>query len=270
MAPYFFKQSARSLLGNPFIDMFRDLSPFWLHPNDISQRICTTNVVVMNTVGAAESQNTLPTNFIFASRLYKTIQQSMVEMYQWYTTYSMYYIVTSPPQKKNTVCVSHDSPQASPNTPNVIFFFAQGSCFFGVQIHNGRRLWALFGYQGSGDVAWHLPWRKGTERRRSSVGQVCYAEVGVEGDTDGSVLIRFFWMMTLVTHIVSSFKIVLGEGCLSSKKSFLEMLCQLVLKNHQEFQVPKMEVLNLLRPFWGWVFPSISLTYSLYRWVPPF
>ena len=36
---------------------------------------------------------------------------------------------------------------------------------------------------------------------------------------------------------------------------------------HQEFQVPKMEVLNLIRPFWGWVFPYISLTYSLYRWV---
>ena len=33
----------------------------------------------------------------------------------------------------------------------------------------------------------------------------------------------------------------------------------------QEFQVPKMEVLNLIRPFWGWVFPYISLTYSLCR-----
>ena len=40
--------------------------------------------------------------------------------------------------------------------------------------------------------------------------------------------------------------------------------------SHQEFQVPKMEVLNLIRPFWGSVFPYISLTYSLYRWVPPF
>ena len=39
---------------------------------------------------------------------------------------------------------------------------------------------------------------------------------------------------------------------------------------HQEFQVPKMEVLNLIRPFRGWVFPYINLTYSLYRWVPPF
>ena len=28
---------------------------------------------------------------------------------------------------------------------------------------------------------------------------------------------------------------------------------------------PKMEVLNLIRPFWGWGFPYISLTYSLYR-----
>ena len=35
---------------------------------------------------------------------------------------------------------------------------------------------------------------------------------------------------------------------------------------HQEFQVPKMEVLNLIRLFCGWVFPYISLTYSLYRW----
>ena len=33
---------------------------------------------------------------------------------------------------------------------------------------------------------------------------------------------------------------------------------------HQEFQVPKMEVLNLVRLFWGWVFPYISLTYSFY------
>ena len=37
------------------------------------------------------------------------------------------------------------------------------------------------------------------------------------------------------------------------------------------FQVPKMEgFLNLIRLVWGWVFPYISLTYSLYRWVPPF
>ena len=39
---------------------------------------------------------------------------------------------------------------------------------------------------------------------------------------------------------------------------------------HQEFQVPKMKVLNLIRLFLGWVFPYISLTYSLYRWVPQF
>ena len=31
-----------------------------------------------------------------------------------------------------------------------------------------------------------------------------------------------------------------------------------------------MEVLNLIRLFWGWVSPYISLTYSLYRWVHPF
>ncbi len=34
---------------------------------------------------------------------------------------------------------------------------------------------------------------------------------------------------------------------------------------HQAFQVPKMEVLSLIRLFWGWVFPYISLTYCLYR-----
>ena len=37
------------------------------------------------------------------------------------------------------------------------------------------------------------------------------------------------------------------------------------LYHQEEFQVPKMEVLNLIRPFWGWVYPYISLTYSLYR-----
>ena len=36
---------------------------------------------------------------------------------------------------------------------------------------------------------------------------------------------------------------------------------------HQEFQVPKMEVLNLIRLFWGWVFPGIRLTYSLCRFL---
>ena len=35
---------------------------------------------------------------------------------------------------------------------------------------------------------------------------------------------------------------------------------------HQTFQVPKMEVLSLVRLFWGWIFPYISLTYCLYRW----
>ena len=27
---------------------------------------------------------------------------------------------------------------------------------------------------------------------------------------------------------------------------------------HQEFQVPKMEVLNIIRLFWGWVSPYIT------------
>ena len=35
--------------------------------------------------------------------------------------------------------------------------------------------------------------------------------------------------------------------------------------NHQEFQVPKMEVLNLIRLCWGVGFP-LSLTYSLCRY----
>ena len=48
-------------------------------------------------------------------------------------------------------------------------------------------------------------------------------------------------------------------GCFRSKKH------QQTLQHHQEFQVPKMEVLNLIRLFGGWVFPYISLTYSLYR-----
>ena len=38
-----------------------------------------------------------------------------------------------------------------------------------------------------------------------------------------------------------------------------------VYLNNQTFQVPKMEVLGLIRLFWGWVFPYISLTYCLYR-----
>ena len=33
---------------------------------------------------------------------------------------------------------------------------------------------------------------------------------------------------------------------------------------HQEFQVPKMEVLNLIRLFWGWVFPCISRIHTAY------
>ena len=33
---------------------------------------------------------------------------------------------------------------------------------------------------------------------------------------------------------------------------------------HQEFQVPKMEVLNLIRPFWGCVFPYISRIHTAY------
>ena len=38
----------------------------------------------------------------------------------------------------------------------------------------------------------------------------------------------------------------------------------------KSFRYQKMQVMNLVRLFWGWVFAYISLTYSLYRWVPPF
>ena len=31
------------------------------------------------------------------------------------------------------------------------------------------------------------------------------------------------------------------------------------------FTVPKIEVLNLIKLFWGWGFPYLTLTYSLYR-----
>ena len=33
---------------------------------------------------------------------------------------------------------------------------------------------------------------------------------------------------------------------------------------HQEFQVPKLEVLNLIRLFWGWGFPYISRIHTAY------
>ena len=35
-------------------------------------------------------------------------------------------------------------------------------------------------------------------------------------------------------------------------------------EKHQEFQVPKMEVLSLIRLFWGWVFPYISRIHTAY------
>ncbi len=34
--------------------------------------------------------------------------------------------------------------------------------------------------------------------------------------------------------------------------------------NHQEFQVPQIELLNLIRLFWGWVFPYISRIHTAY------
>ena len=42
------------------------------------------------------------------------------------------------------------------------------------------------------------------------------------------------------------------------------------LHSQHEFQVPKIKVLNLIRLYWGWGFPYIALTYSLYKCVPPF
>ena len=58
---------------------------------------------------------------------------------------------------------------------------------------------------------------------------------------------------------------------LSGMSCFFYTSTSFLCKNdHQQFQVPKMEVLNLIRLFLGWVSPYMSLTNSLYRWVPPF
>ena len=40
----------------------------------------------------------------------------------------------------------------------------------------------------------------------------------------------------------------------------LEELFNMTIHHHQEFQVPKMEVLNLIRLFYGRFFPYMSLT----------
>ena len=50
---------------------------------------------------------------------------------------------------------------------------------------------------------------------------------------------------------------------ISPKQTLLVITHWLVL-NHQKSQVPKLEVLYLIRLFWGWGFPYISLTCSLY------
>ena len=59
------------------------------------------------------------------------------------------------------------------------------------------------------------------------------------------------------------------EGCwLVGSLTFVKISC-----HHQEFQVPKMEVLNLIRLFWGWGFPYISRIHTAYMTVrmnPPF
>ena len=34
--------------------------------------------------------------------------------------------------------------------------------------------------------------------------------------------------------------------------------------DHQTFQVPKIQVLNLIRLYWGWVFPYISRIHTAY------
>ncbi len=105
---------------------------------------------------------------------------------------------------------------------------------------------------------------------------------------------RFFCSNTAVRNLVGHF---IGRQCLRATMAlrrrrkklklranelFLQLLGQIAqlwsqfqpwyegTLHQQEFQVPKMEVLNLTRLFWGWVFSYISLTYSLYRWVPPF
>ena len=61
-----------------------------------------------------------------------------------------------------------------------------------------------------------------------------------------------------------------GSECVTNPSDLCIVLLEgspsdLGSKFHQEFQVPKMEVLYLIRLFWVWGFPYISLTYSLHR-----
>ena len=64
--------------------------------------------------------------------------------------------------------------------------------------------------------------------------------------------------MTLQVRNFPSFRFLQNPHSWSSLKGYIP-------NNHQEFQVPKTEVLNLRRLIWGWVSPYISLTYSLCR-----
>ena len=60
-------------------------------------------------------------------------------------------------------------------------------------------------------------------------------------------------------------------NCYSSPGSVLSQVAEVwtsshrpCVKHHQTFQVPKMEVLSLIRLFWGWVFPYISRIHTAY------
>ena len=76
-------------------------------------------------------------------------------------------------------------------------------------------------------------------------------------------LLRFVSKESLSTYnpVTVAIRIVafLAQGILLYK--IINLYLPLLL--HQKFQVPEMEVLNLIRLFWGWFFPCISLTYSL-------
>ena len=52
------------------------------------------------------------------------------------------------------------------------------------------------------------------------------------------------------------------DGVSGSKETCLQP--RNITSVHQEFQVPKMEVLNLIRLCWGWVFPYISRIHTAY------
>ncbi len=94
--------------------------------------------------------------------------------------------------------------------------------------------------------------------RKVSMVKTTYVDPWMIDSKEGGQWSRFFSRMLVTNQDVWTF---LGFGDPYIWPNY----------NHQTFQVPKMEgFLSLIRLFWGWVFPYISLTYCLYRWVPPF